>query len=228
MIRDMEKFQDWARRNKEHIRAHRPTPRTYTLDEVRQGVVTTADVNPLPIEPGVFFTCPEYGCGTELHRSIARTFARWLPKWFDESDGCGCRKFACKMDFWGPELCRQNIDEIVDKLQYETIRRRIPLAKYGRKFIAVFVHKCIDRAESNEINGTLPVMHGRELYKRLRWTHNSELISEMDMLPIKSTRKQKNQIVSALWREAQEKSIEITQESIAAAVEEVLCLSDMR
>lgn len=47
------------------------------------------------------------GPGTELHKII--------PK-FLESEGCGCRDMAKKMNFWGPEKCDIQRDHIVDYL----------------------------------------------------------------------------------------------------------------
>ena len=67
----------------------------------------------MAIEPEIYKNINQFremlgpGPGTELHKII--------PK-FLESDGCGCRDMAKKMNFWGPEKCDIQRDHIVDYL----------------------------------------------------------------------------------------------------------------
>lgn len=55
--------------------------------------------------------------GTYLHEAIKR--------WTGESytTGCGCQSMVAKMNRWGPDGCREHLDEIVNKMTKEAKKR---------------------------------------------------------------------------------------------------------
>jgi hypothetical protein len=86
------------------------------------------------------------GPGTELHKMIPS---------FLEGVGCNCRKWAKKMNTWGPDLCDQNIEAIVNKVSHEAQKRNL-FAWVPRKAIRAVAYRmvtvAIDRARKNEAN----------------------------------------------------------------------------
>ena len=70
------------------------------LDEINYGSQPNTNV-------GRFRNMLGPGPGTELHKII--------PKFLD-SENCGCRDMAKKMNYWGPEKCDKNRESIVDYL----------------------------------------------------------------------------------------------------------------
>ena len=53
---------------------------------------------------------PEQGPGTELEKVFASIGVEKKP-------GCDCARMIAEMNQWGPALCRQRLDRIVDRLR---------------------------------------------------------------------------------------------------------------
>lgn len=64
------------------------------------------------------------GPGTELKR---------LFRWAGIQDtGCGgCGGMAARMDRWGPVKCREHLDEIVDHLEKQAAKRKLPFSRFA-------------------------------------------------------------------------------------------------
>ena len=60
---------------------------------------------------------PGHGPGTELKALLARLV-------IVASQGCACNSMAAKMDRYGPQWCREHIEEIVDVMEREAARRK--------------------------------------------------------------------------------------------------------
>ena len=58
--------------------------------------------------------------------------------------GCSCRSHARRMDNWGPEKCRQEIETILGWLQTEAKKRKLPFIKAAAKQVVLLA---IRRAE---------------------------------------------------------------------------------
>ena len=56
--------------------------------------------------------------GTALHTILLEQFN------LDFFDECGCKQWVEKMNIWGPQGCREHIDEIVRKMLGEAKRRK--------------------------------------------------------------------------------------------------------
>lgn len=91
------------------------------------------------------------GPGTELKREL---FSRG----YATASGCGCNSKANKMDRWGPEKCRENIEMIADWLvdaatQHSWISRiavSTPLVEgVARHEIKKMILRAIEAAENN-------------------------------------------------------------------------------
>jgi hypothetical protein len=84
------------------------------------------------------------GPGTELHKMIPA---------FLENPGCNCKKWAKKMNIWGPDKCELNMEAIVDKLVSESKKRTlfawVPTTA-TRTVAYNLVKTAIDRARKNE------------------------------------------------------------------------------
>ena len=59
------------------------------------------------------------GPGTELHGLIRQFFGQ------DYAANCGCENMVRKMNAWGPDGCREHMDEIVDKMIHEGKKRKL-------------------------------------------------------------------------------------------------------
>jgi len=83
--------------------------------------------------------------GTELKKIIAR-FQRFLP-WIDLSGNrsCGCEDTAQWMDFAGCNVCQENVEHIVDKLESEAKKRGITVP-FRRAAAKVLVTRSIRKA----------------------------------------------------------------------------------
>lgn len=81
----------------------------------------------------------EIGAGTELKKILATVGIKSSPT-------CSCNAKAKKMNEKGIQWCKDNIDTIVDWLQEEAKKRKLPFAKFiGQKIVKL----AIKRAEKN-------------------------------------------------------------------------------
>lgn len=78
------------------------------------------------------------GPGTEL-AGLLKRFGIYA-----KEKGCGCRSYQRKMDAWGPEGCRRNMEAILKHLAQEARRRGLPFLKIAAKKL---VDTAISRAE---------------------------------------------------------------------------------
>lgn len=79
------------------------------------------------------------GPGTELKKLIPG---------FLEHKGCGCKDFAKLMNTWGPEKCRENKQQIVDRLVSES-KKRVGLNLIPKMFTAIVAEQMVDSAIKN-------------------------------------------------------------------------------
>ncbi len=78
----------------------------------------------------------EKGPGTELKKILS---------WFaTETPDCECKDRANKMNIWGVQGCRDNIETILDWLQEEAVKRSIPFVRLIAKQLVLLA---ISRAE---------------------------------------------------------------------------------
>jgi hypothetical protein len=80
------------------------------------------------------------GPGTELSKTLAMFGIH-------STSGCKCKDRARQMDRNGVEWCKQHIDEIVDWMQEESRKRRLP---FIRKAAEMIVKRAIRRAEGDK------------------------------------------------------------------------------
>ena len=57
--------------------------------------------------------------------------------------GCKCEEHAAQMDDWGPDVCEENIETIVDWLGQEASKRHLP---YNRFIGRLLVRRAIKNA----------------------------------------------------------------------------------
>jgi hypothetical protein len=76
---------------------------------------------PVADEPAV----PEEGPGTELKKLLKN----WLG--ITASPNCACNARARQMDQWGPDLCEQNLPEIVGWLEEQARARNLPFVRFA-------------------------------------------------------------------------------------------------
>lgn len=93
------------------ITNQRGTPFGYMID----------DKIPLP-------SIPQDGPGTELKKLL-----RYIG--ISITSNCKCKDRAIKMNEWGVEKCEKNIETIVDWLQEEAKRRRLPFLRIAAKLL---------------------------------------------------------------------------------------------
>lgn len=79
------------------------------------------------------------GPGTELKKLIPG---------FLEHKGCGCKDFAKLMNTWGPEKCRENKQQIVDRLVSES-KKRFGLNLVPKILTAIVAEQMVDNAIKN-------------------------------------------------------------------------------
>ena len=93
--------------------------------------------------------CKTKGPGDYLHDAIL--------KWVGEGPTrkCGCRDRINQMNTWGPEQCREHIEEIVDWLMAEAAKRGwwkvatiIPCSRFAVKRLLIL--PAIEKAESKD------------------------------------------------------------------------------
>lgn len=119
-----------------------------------------ADLKTLPKPPPLQPTTKvPGGVGTELHNQI--------PKWF-ESNGCGCRDYAAKLDRKGITWCDQNRDEITNHL----------VNKATETFLGS-ISETLDRAVATRwLNKAIPVARTAEA------GHFAELLSRNPIIDL--------------------------------------------
>jgi len=87
------------------------------------------------------------GPGTELKALLA--------KWgIVETGGCNCRAMARKMDTWGVDGCEEHMDEILDHMEAEATKRRLPIP-FRRSLTKLLVNRAIRNARKKR---TRPVI----------------------------------------------------------------------
>ncbi len=105
---------------------------------------------PDPIPPGMAQTVAKYavgqplGPGDYLHLAIFR----WVGE--GPTRKCGCKDRIAKMNAWGPEGCRERLDEIVGWMEGEAKKRGWKYAvavPFSRYFIKRMVLGAIKKAE---------------------------------------------------------------------------------
>lgn len=79
------------------------------------------------------------GCGQSLKASLKMIG-------IEATENCPCNAMAAKMDEWGPELCRQNIEEILDWLKTQAESRNMGHL-YIRPAVRLMVMRAIKHAE---------------------------------------------------------------------------------
>lgn len=80
------------------------------------------------------------GAGTELAIRLHSFYLR-------SDDSCECKPMARKMNEWGPMSCLAHMDEILDCLEREAIRRGLPFSALVARMCVL---KSIARARRNE------------------------------------------------------------------------------
>ena len=79
--------------------------------------------------------------GRELEKLIPNVF---------KSKGCGCGSYARKMDNWGVDGCRQNLEAIAGRLVSEAAKLKVP--KFASVPVAKYwINKAIDNAAQKEL-----------------------------------------------------------------------------
>lgn len=63
-----------------------------------------------PLRPHICSNVPNIAPGTHLHRIIRRLTGE------DIRHGCGCEDWIRQCNEWGPDGCRENTEEIVDRM----------------------------------------------------------------------------------------------------------------
>ncbi len=89
---------------------------------------------------------PATGPGTELHKLLSR-IAGEAP-----TATCGCKDRIARMDRWGPDGCREHLDEIVDWLLKEAEERGWKSTRWlgSRLAVKTLVRWAIRQAERKE------------------------------------------------------------------------------
>jgi len=82
---------------------------------------------PKPVPPVAPVTASTSGPGTEL-KAILKD---WLG--IQASPNCSCNARARQMDEWGPDLCEQNIDTILQWLEEQATARKLPFVRFAAK-----------------------------------------------------------------------------------------------
>jgi hypothetical protein len=70
------------------------------------------------------------GPGTELKRLLAKVGIYPTPE-------CKCTQRATAMDSEGPDWCRENVETIVDWLEEESTRRKLPFVRLAGKLLVL-------------------------------------------------------------------------------------------
>ena len=86
-------------------------PTKFSCDKVYNNAKTASeDVTNEPKFFGRLIDQNTKKAGTHLHNLIKKYLQE------DYSEGCGCESMVRKMNAWGPDGCREHLDEIVDKM----------------------------------------------------------------------------------------------------------------
>lgn len=88
---------------------------------------------------------PNCGPGTELKRYLKKIGIEATPN-------CRCNSRALQMDIWGPALCREKIEEILDWLKEESEARQMGHL-YVRPAVKIMVYAAIRAAEKKIAKG---------------------------------------------------------------------------
>lgn len=84
---------------------------------------------------------PRQGVGTELEKIIDQSPLAGIFK----TEGCGCRSFARHMNSWGPDLCEERLERIVNHLEKQA-KKRFGLAPFARHVATRWVKEAIENA----------------------------------------------------------------------------------
>lgn len=85
---------------------------------------------------------PVPGPGTELKRILLRFGIK-------ARCGCDCARMARQMNNWGPDGCEIHLAKIVDHLEKEAKRRKVPIP-FRRTLARLLVRRAIRRARKKE------------------------------------------------------------------------------
>jgi hypothetical protein len=86
------------------------------------------------------------GCGQSLKASLKLIG-------IESSENCSCNQKAAQMDIWGPELCRENIETILDWLKEQADGRNMG-SLFVRPVVKMMVLRAIKHAEKQIKAGT--------------------------------------------------------------------------
>lgn len=101
------------------------------------------EVRPWPLMDSEGIPC---GCGQSLKASLKMIG-------IESSENCSCNARAAQMDVWGPELCRENIETILDWLKEQADARQMG-ALFVRPVVKMMVLRAIRHAEKQLKNGS--------------------------------------------------------------------------
>lgn len=92
--------------------------------------------------PDLVKTCShkECGCGCELKKILSSLFIYSSPQ-------CNCEKYAQIMDDWGPDKCEQELNQIIEWLRNEALKRNLIFIEKVAKFL---VKKAINNTRKNQ------------------------------------------------------------------------------
>ncbi len=65
------------------------------------------------------------------------TLLKNILSWFS-TEGCDCSKYAQVMDAWGPEVCEQNIEQIIGWLRKSANDRKLPFWEAPVRQVVLF------------------------------------------------------------------------------------------
>ena len=87
------------------------------------------------------------GPGTELKKILS---------WFaTDTPSCGCKDRQIKMDTWGAQGCRDNIETILDWLQEEAGKRSIPFVRLIAKQLVLLAISRAEKCTQNDASSSI-------------------------------------------------------------------------
>lgn len=112
-------------------------------DKYLQGVPAVPDGAFMVVDrkdlPSHFQTPVQRGPGAELKKLLAKFGIHASPT-------CGCNKMAVQMNAWGPDECLNHIEEIVDVMEAEAKKRKLPFLRAAGR---ILVRKAIRDSRGN-------------------------------------------------------------------------------
>jgi hypothetical protein len=95
---------------------------------------------PTPVDP---LTARLTGPGSSLKRLLSRIG-------IVATGSCGCNSMAAQMDRGGPAWCREHIEEIVDVMQAEAEKRKLPFLRIGAAALVKLAIRAAEKAASKQ------------------------------------------------------------------------------